>query len=157
MSVHRVDRTENEAMIAFITRDASPGLAIRAAVYEFTEPTVLAAFAKARAAGADVRIVFHDKGDQGQANEDAIKQANLDPAMLVKRTWSTGRSSRPTRPASRSSNGSPRTARSPPRPCPAPASIPCSARGPRSIRWLVRPALHRRGQHPPHPAVRPGQ
>jgi len=81
-----LSRGLHEALIAFITRDASPGLAIRAAVYEFTEPAVLAAFAKAREAGADVRIVFHDKGDQGQANEDAIKQANLDPAMLIKRT-----------------------------------------------------------------------
>jgi hypothetical protein len=78
-----LSRGLHEAVIAFITRDASPGLAIRAAVYEFTEPAVLAAFAKAREAGADVRIVFHDKGDQGQANEDAIKQANLDAAMLI--------------------------------------------------------------------------
>ena len=80
-----LSRGLHEAMIAFITRDASPGLAIRAAVYEFTEPAVLAAFAAARAAGADVRIVFHDSDAQGQANEDAIKQANLDPAMLIKR------------------------------------------------------------------------
>jgi len=81
-----LSRGLHEAMIAFITRDASPGLAIRAAVYEFTEPSVLAAFAAAKAAGADVQIVFHDSDTQGSANEAAIKQANLDPAMLIKRT-----------------------------------------------------------------------
>jgi len=81
-----LSRGLHEALCAFITQDASSRLVIRAAVYEFTEPTVLAAFAAARAAGADVQIVFHDKGPQGTANQAAIAQANLDPAMLIGRT-----------------------------------------------------------------------
>lgn len=79
-----------EALIAFLTDGASDSLALRAAVYEFTEPTVLAAFARAHAAGADVRIVYHADGDQGALNEAAIQQAvqtaNLDRSILIPRT-----------------------------------------------------------------------
>lgn len=81
-----LSRGLHEALIAFITDGASASLAIRAAVYELTEPTVLAAFAQAHAAGADVRIVYHAKGDQGQLNEAAIEAAGLDRSMLIPRT-----------------------------------------------------------------------
>lgn len=81
-----LSRGLHEALCAFITDGASASLVIRAAVYELTEPTVLAAFAQAHAAGADVRIVYHAKGDQGQLNEAAIQAANLDRSMLIPRT-----------------------------------------------------------------------
>ncbi|HEV2886730.1 MAG TPA: phospholipase D-like domain-containing protein [Jatrophihabitans sp.] len=85
-----LSRGLHEALMAFIADDASPSLALRAAVYEFTEPGVLAAFAQAHAAGADVRIVYHADGDQGQLNETAIQAAvekvNLDRSILIPRT-----------------------------------------------------------------------
>ncbi|MEO7260833.1 MAG: phospholipase D-like domain-containing protein, partial [Jatrophihabitantaceae bacterium] len=81
-----LSRGLHEALIAFLTDDASPSLAIRAAVYELTEPTVLAAFAQAHAAGADVRVVYHAKGEQGQRNEEAIQSAGLDRSTLIPRT-----------------------------------------------------------------------
>jgi phosphatidylserine/phosphatidylglycerophosphate/cardiolipin synthase-like enzyme len=84
-----LSRGLQEALCAFITRDASANLAIRAAVYEFTEPTVLAAFAAAKAAGADVQIVYHAKGTQGTLNEAAIHAAKLDRRMLIARTHAT--------------------------------------------------------------------
>jgi phosphatidylserine/phosphatidylglycerophosphate/cardiolipin synthase-like enzyme len=85
-----LSRGLDEALIAFITDGASASLAIRAAVYEFTEPTVLAAFAQAHAAGADIQVVYHADGDQGALNETAIQQAvqasNLDRSILIPRT-----------------------------------------------------------------------
>ncbi len=81
-----LSRGLHEALIAFVTGGASPSLALRAAVYELTEPTVLAVFAQAHAAGADVRIVYHAKGEQGQLNEAAIEAAGLDRSMLIPRT-----------------------------------------------------------------------
>ncbi|HEY0168279.1 MAG TPA: phospholipase D-like domain-containing protein [Jatrophihabitans sp.] len=85
-----LSRGLHEALIAFLTDGASASLAIRAAVYELTEPSVLAAFAQAHAAGADVRIVYHAKGEQGQRNEAAIQAAvqasNFDRSMLIPRT-----------------------------------------------------------------------
>jgi phosphatidylserine/phosphatidylglycerophosphate/cardiolipin synthase-like enzyme len=86
-----LSRGLQEALLAFITTDASPQLVLRAAVYEFTEPSVLAAFADAAAAGADVQIIYHDKpGDsQSTANEKAIADAHLDPAILIARRHTT--------------------------------------------------------------------
>ena len=86
-----LSRGLHEALIAFITTDTSPHLVIRAAVYEFTEPSVLAAFAQAHAAGADVKIVYHDKAgdDQSTLNEKAIADAHLDPGILLPRRHTT--------------------------------------------------------------------
>jgi phosphatidylserine/phosphatidylglycerophosphate/cardiolipin synthase-like enzyme len=81
-----LSRGLHEALCAFITDGASASLVIRAAVYEFTEPTVLAAFSQAHSAGADIRIVYHADGDQGQLNEAAIQAANFDRSMLIPRT-----------------------------------------------------------------------
>jgi hypothetical protein len=85
-----LSRGLHEALIAFLQDGASASLAIRAAVYELTEPTVLKAFAKAHAAGADVRIVYHADGDQGELNEaaieDAVRNSNLDRSILIPRT-----------------------------------------------------------------------
>ncbi len=86
-----LSRGLHEAMIDFIVGGAAPGLVIRAAAYEFTEPTVLAAFAQAQAAGADVRIVYHAKPDDPQTklNQVAIEAAGLDPSILIARTHPT--------------------------------------------------------------------
>ena len=82
-----LSRGLQEALTGFITAGASPQLVIRAAAYEFTEPTVLAAFAQAHAAGADVKIIYHDKPNDPQSglNEQAIADAHLDPAILIPR------------------------------------------------------------------------
>ena len=86
-----LSRGLHEALLAFITTDASPQLVLRAAAYEFTEPSVLAAFAQAKAAGADVKIIYHDKpGDtQSTLNEQAIADAHLDPTILIPRHHTT--------------------------------------------------------------------
>ncbi len=81
-----LSRGLHEALIAFLTTDTGPALALRAAVYEFTEPSVLAAFAQARAAGADVQVIYHADGDQGALNEAAVQAAGLDRSMLIPRT-----------------------------------------------------------------------
>lgn len=82
-----LSRGLHEAMLGFITAEASSQLVIRCAAYEFTEPAVLGAFAQAHAAGADVQIVYHDKpGDhQSTLNEQAITAAGLDPALVIPR------------------------------------------------------------------------
>ena len=56
-----LSRGLHEALCGFISTATSPQLVVRAAAYEFTEPTVLAAFAQAHASGADVKIIYHDK------------------------------------------------------------------------------------------------
>lgn len=86
-----LSRGLHEAMLSFIVTDASPQLALRATAYEFTEPSVLAAFAQAHAAGADVRIIYHAKpGDNQTAlNEQAIATAGLDPRILIARHHAT--------------------------------------------------------------------
>jgi phosphatidylserine/phosphatidylglycerophosphate/cardiolipin synthase-like enzyme len=86
-----LSRGLQEALTGFITAGAAPQLVIRAAAYEFTEPTVLAAFAQAHAAGADVKIIYHDKPNDPQSglNEQAIAAANLDPAILIPRHHTT--------------------------------------------------------------------
>jgi phosphatidylserine/phosphatidylglycerophosphate/cardiolipin synthase-like enzyme len=86
-----LSRGLHEAIVDFIVRDAAPGLAIRAAAYEFTEPAVLAAFGQARAAGADVRVLYHDKPDDPQSalNQAAITAAGLDPSILISRRHPT--------------------------------------------------------------------
>lgn len=81
-----LSRGLQEALIAFLTDGAGASSVLRAAVYEFTEPSVLAAFARAYAAGTDVRVVYHAKGEQGQSNETAIQAAGLDRSMLIPRT-----------------------------------------------------------------------
>ena len=100
-----LSRGLHEALIALHHRRRRPSLALRAAVYQFTEPSVLAAFAQAQAAGADVRIIYHADGDEGQLNEAAIQAAvdpRLRPASLIprptRRSRTTSSSSGPTAP-----------------------------------------------------------
>lgn len=76
-----------EAILAFIAQAASSGDALRAAVYEFTQPDVLAAFRAAHERGADVQIVYHGLDDEeGQRNRHSIEDAGLDPAIVTPRT-----------------------------------------------------------------------
>jgi phosphatidylserine/phosphatidylglycerophosphate/cardiolipin synthase-like enzyme len=76
-----------EAILAFIDRANGPGLALRAAAYEFTQTDVLAAFKAAHDAGADVKIVYHARDDsEGNANKAAIAAAGLDASILIERT-----------------------------------------------------------------------
>ncbi|HST16913.1 MAG TPA: phospholipase D-like domain-containing protein [Gaiellaceae bacterium] len=76
-----------EAILAYIGQAAGADFALRAAVYEFTQPDVLAAFLAAHENGADVRIVYHALDDEaGNANRDAIAAAGLPDAILKART-----------------------------------------------------------------------
>jgi phosphatidylserine/phosphatidylglycerophosphate/cardiolipin synthase-like enzyme len=82
-----LSRGLHEALCGFITAQPSSQLVLRAAAYEFTEQSVLAAFAQARAQGADVQVIYHDKPNDKQSalNEKAIATAQLDPGMLIAR------------------------------------------------------------------------
>ena len=76
-----------EAILGYIGQAGSSQFALRAAVYEFTQPDVLAAFKAAHANGADVKIVYHDLADEtGSQNDDAIKAAGLPKSILKART-----------------------------------------------------------------------
>jgi phosphatidylserine/phosphatidylglycerophosphate/cardiolipin synthase-like enzyme len=76
-----------EAILGFIGQASSPGQALRAAVYEFTQADVLAAFKKAHDDGAEVQIVYHAKADDiGKGNRKAIDRAGLPEAILTERT-----------------------------------------------------------------------
>ncbi len=75
-----------EALIAFVDQASSSRFALRAAVYEFTHPDVLAAFRRASDRGADVKIVYHAVPDEtGTANETALSAAGLDASVLCPR------------------------------------------------------------------------
>ena len=76
-----LSRGLHEAMIAFITQDASPQLAIRAAVYEFTEPAVLAAFAAGprRPAPTSRSSTTPRATGAGNGNRQAIADARARP------------------------------------------------------------------------------
>ncbi len=66
------------AMLAFIAQAKDGSWSLRAAFYELKWPPVLAAFAAASQAGADVRIVYHAKDDDtGRANDLAIAEAGV--------------------------------------------------------------------------------
>ncbi len=81
-----LSRGLDEALLAFIGQAAAPGNALRAAVFEFTEPGALATFQAAHAAGADVQIVYHAKDDDtGNANEQAIAASGIDRSILTPR------------------------------------------------------------------------
>jgi hypothetical protein len=76
-----------EAIIEFIGQAKSGTHALRAAVYEFTEPDVLQAFKKAHDAGADVQVVYHAKNDkEGDLNRAAISDEAVPASILIERT-----------------------------------------------------------------------
>ena len=70
-----------EALLKFIGQANGPNYSLRAALYEFQYAPVLKAFAAARDAKADVKIVFDDKPNSqkepSQKNEAAIAQAKI--------------------------------------------------------------------------------
>jgi phosphatidylserine/phosphatidylglycerophosphate/cardiolipin synthase-like enzyme len=81
-----LSRGLNEALIAFIKQADSPAFALRGAVYQFTQPEVLAALRRAHLAGADVRIVFHAGADgEGAANVQAVADARI-KGLTIPRT-----------------------------------------------------------------------
>lgn len=66
------------ALLAFIGQARDATYSLRAAIYELQWPEVLAAFGAASAAGADVEIIYHAKGDAtGLNNDKAIDAANI--------------------------------------------------------------------------------
>ena len=84
-----LSRGLEEAMLAFIARANGTNFSLRASVYEFQYQPVLKAFAQARDAGADVRIVFdarHNAKDYpAEKNMEAIKQAGIE-GLCIQRT-----------------------------------------------------------------------
>ena len=65
------------ALLDFIGKAQGSKYGLRAAVYEFTQPAVVGAFADARRSGADVKIIF----DARQViNEEDPKKSKLEPA-----------------------------------------------------------------------------
>lgn len=65
-------------LLAFIGQASDATFSIRAAIYEFAWPAVLAAFRQAHLAGADVEIVYHAKvDDTGIKNDKAIDAAQI--------------------------------------------------------------------------------
>lgn len=78
-----LSRGLEEAMLAFIARAADHTWAIRASLYEFTYPPVLAAFKAAHGRGADVKLVVDDHGAAiEQENRPAIKAAGLGDLVI---------------------------------------------------------------------------
>ncbi len=74
-----------EALLAFIARADGPGFALRGAVYEFRDPTVLAALKAASERGADTRIVYDaivNASGPRAGNQQAIAAAGIDPLCL---------------------------------------------------------------------------
>jgi phosphatidylserine/phosphatidylglycerophosphate/cardiolipin synthase-like enzyme len=65
-------------LLAFIARADSSQYSLRAAIYEMQLPEVLLAFKAAKAAGADVKIIYHAKDDDtGRANDTQIDNAQI--------------------------------------------------------------------------------
>jgi phosphatidylserine/phosphatidylglycerophosphate/cardiolipin synthase-like enzyme len=81
-----LSRGLHEALLGYIGQGAARGSALRAAVFEFSEPHALAAFQTAHSRGGDVRIVYHAKNDDtGAENEQAIAASGIDRAILTPR------------------------------------------------------------------------
>ncbi len=81
-----LSRGLEEALLRFIGQAHEPGIALRAAVYEFQHTRVLEAFRIAVDAGADVKIVYNAvprKDDEtAQKNLAAIKAAGLEQHVI---------------------------------------------------------------------------
>lgn len=81
-----LSRGLDEALLGYIGQAAAPGTALRAAVYEFTEPGAVAAFQQAHERGGDVQIIYHAKNDDtGTGNEQAISASGISRAILTPR------------------------------------------------------------------------
>ena len=65
-------------MLGFIAKAKDSTFGLRAAIYEFQWPEVLAAFKAAHQAGADVKIIHHGKADDtGKGNKKQIENAGI--------------------------------------------------------------------------------
>jgi phosphatidylserine/phosphatidylglycerophosphate/cardiolipin synthase-like enzyme len=84
-----LSRGLEEALLRFIGQAHEPGLALRAAVYEFQHERVLRAFRIAADAGADVQIVYdavpRKADDTAQKNLAAIREAGLEQLTIPRR------------------------------------------------------------------------
>jgi phosphatidylserine/phosphatidylglycerophosphate/cardiolipin synthase-like enzyme len=85
-----LSRGLKEALLAFVGRAKSKRFGLRAAMYEFQDPDVLAAFRRAfTATGGDVRVVVDLRQGDGKPrkkNLAAIDDENLQSTMIVERT-----------------------------------------------------------------------
>lgn len=80
-----------EGLLAFVARAADRRFALRAAVYEFHYPPVADAFAAARQAGADVKIVYDAESSYRARNEATLAAAGLDAeGVAIARTVTSG-------------------------------------------------------------------
>jgi phosphatidylserine/phosphatidylglycerophosphate/cardiolipin synthase-like enzyme len=86
-----LSRGLEEALLAFIAQAKGKRYQLRAALYEFHYPPILAAFKAAAAAGADVKIIFdareNSKNYPNRANRAAIAAAGIE-AITLPRTAS---------------------------------------------------------------------
>jgi phosphatidylserine/phosphatidylglycerophosphate/cardiolipin synthase-like enzyme len=81
-----LSRGLEEALLAYIGQANRPGTGLRASVYEFNYPPVLAAFKAAHDAGADVKIIYDARQDPPvEATRAAIKEAGLPEEVLIPR------------------------------------------------------------------------
>lgn len=77
-----------EGITAFIARAAGRSFGLRGAFYEFQWPAVLDALRKARAAGADVTVIFDDINNQSgpaKKNEQAIADCRVKTLSVPRR------------------------------------------------------------------------
>jgi len=83
-----LSRGLEEAILTFIDQAKGNNCALRASVYEFQYQPVLKAFAAARDAGSDVKIVFDDRNNKSgpfEENQKAIEAAGI-KALCIPRT-----------------------------------------------------------------------
>jgi len=82
-----LSRGLEEALLAFIAQADGPTRGLRASVYEFNYPPVLAAFKAAHDAGADVKIIYDARQDPPvNATREAIDAVGLPQEILIPRT-----------------------------------------------------------------------
>ncbi|HMN59037.1 MAG TPA: phospholipase D-like domain-containing protein [Anaerolinea sp.] len=82
-----LSRGLEEALLGFIAQADGPTRGLRASVYEFNYPPVLAAFKAAYAAGADVKIIYDARQDPPvNATREAIDAVGLPQEILIART-----------------------------------------------------------------------
>ncbi len=73
------------ALLGFIAKAKDNSYSLHAAIYELKWPEVLAAFKGAKAAGADVKIIYHGKDDEtGNANDAEIAVAQIKSICIAR-------------------------------------------------------------------------
>ncbi len=82
-----LSRGLEEALLGFIGQADGPTRGLRASVYEFNYPPVLAAFKAAHDAGADVKIIYDARQDPPvKSTREAIDAVGLPQDILIPRT-----------------------------------------------------------------------